>query len=185
MSCSSNGSRFCHFATGLRSPKQRIRETALLEGLAKRVREAAESNKDARQHFSEEYCALGSSSIAKAEYADAMGRIMYYMGGEIGSAMGLSAARLGRSGRQIERLFSLLNLCNMRIKGTNPLVCEMQFNSLKAKKEFVDISTSFLSGLLKEYAAESRIINSSIAKRDGGYIVRVREKKDGERKNKV
>ena len=73
----------------------------------------------------------------------------------------------------------------MRVKSTNPLVCEMQFNSLKAKKEFVDISTSFLSGLLKGYPTESRTINSSIAKRDGRYIVTVREKKDGERKNKV
>ena len=72
----------------------------------------------------------------------------------------------------------------MRVKGTNPLVCEMRFDSLKAKKEFVDISTSFLNGLLKGYATESSTISSSIAKRNGRYIVWVREKKDGERKNK-
>ena len=93
VSCSSNGSDFCQFATGLQPPQQKIRESALLEGLAERVKAEAGSNKDTGQHFSEEYYALGSSSMAKAEYADAMGEIMYYMGSEIGSALGLNAAR--------------------------------------------------------------------------------------------
>jgi predicted hydrocarbon binding protein len=185
VSCSSNGSEFCHFASELPSAQQKIRETALLEGLAERVKAEAESGKDGRQHFSEEYYLLGSASLTKSEYASEMNKIIYYMGGMIGSSLGLNTAKLRRSGKKLERLFSLLNLCSMKVKGTSPLACEMQFNSLKAKKEFVDISISFLNGLLKGYATESKTIHSSIAKRNGRYIVRVTEgNKKGDYKNK-
>ncbi len=176
VSCCSNGSEFCNLISSAASARERTREAALLERLAERVSAEAESNTESRQHFSEEYYMLGSSSITQGDYAGEMNRIIYYMGGAIGASLNLNAARLGKSARKMERLFSLLNLCSMKVKRTDPLVCEMQFDSLKAKKELVDISISFLNGLLKGYATENRAISSSISKRNGKYIVRVTEK---------
>ncbi len=175
ISCSGNGSDYCYFTSAPAPMQFKARNADMLGGLAEKVKSEAESHGGASQRFAEEYYLLGSSSLTRDDYSREMNSVVSHMGSMIGSSLGLNSARLRRSGRQLETLFPLLNLCEMRVKGTNPFSCEMQFSALKAKKEFVDISISFLNGLLKEYAAERKIMRSSIAKRGGTYVVRISE----------
>jgi predicted hydrocarbon binding protein len=183
ISCSGNGSEYCYFTSAPAPMQFKARDVDLLSGLTEKVKAEAESHGDRSQRFAEEYYLLGSSSFTRDDYSREMNSVICHMGSMIGSSLGLDAARLKRSGRQLETLFPLLNLCDMRVKSTNPFACEMQFSALKAKKEFVDISISFLNGLLKEYAAERKIMRSSIARRDGTYVVRISEM-NGKGKNK-
>jgi predicted hydrocarbon binding protein len=178
-SCSSNGSSICHFVTSKNLPLYLDSDGRMvLEKFAGSIRSHIFSTGDARTkpNFAQEYSVLSSSLFLEDGYSEHMRKIVNHLGGEIGSELEISRINKTKASKAVEKLYTMLNLGDIKVKSLRPLSIEMQFHGLKAKKEFVDISIAFLNGLLKDTIGSSAT-NTNATKRRNSYIVKITQAK--------
>ena len=176
ITCSNNNSRFCHFITSNELPL--YLEPAgkdMLDAFAYSIKDHMDDAHHKRM-FSEEYYTLSSSVLLDSEYSNHMQRIIRHMGSQMAPIIGIK--KLNRSSSSvIERVYLLLGLGTLKVRSINPTRIEIQFKGLKAKKEFVDISIAFLSGLLRDAIKGKSQMDSSVSRRGNSYIANVTESK--------
>lgn len=170
VSCSNNGSEFCHFITSSQPVYFEAKGREVLERFVFNTRAHLRQGTIHRQEFSEAYYALSSTVMTEQEYRESMHTIIRHVGSDI-------ASRIRLNPRSIEKLFALLNLGQIKVKSIRPLNVEMRFPMLKAKKEFVDISITFLNGLLSNTIKKGASINTRATKQKDSYVIRIAESK--------
>ncbi len=170
ISCSNNGSDFCHFVTYQSIPHPESDGKFVLNRLINGIMLHLNGNYT-KQGFADEYSALSSSVIMESAYSEHMSKILNHLGGEIASKS------FKPTPNNLERLYELLGLGRLKVKSLRPLGVEIQFPMLKAKKEFVDISIAFLNGLLKDAIRKDSKINTKATKRNSSYVISITESK--------
>jgi predicted hydrocarbon binding protein len=178
ISCSNNDSNFCHFITSESLPLYlEPKGTVVLKKFANLLKESISTpNKKPKPNFMEEYYILSSFVFLEDEYHEHMHKIVYHLGSEISSMLGINRLNQ-KSARSIERLYELLGLGKLSIRSTKRIDMEIHFDRLKAKKGLVDISIAFLNGLLKDAITKDSHINTKGSKKDNSYVVRITESK--------
>jgi predicted hydrocarbon binding protein len=181
VACSNNGSDSCHFITSTNLPLYlEPNGYEVLNKFAKSIKpHILGSGKEAelKSNFPDEYSILSSTVFLESEYSEHMNKVVYHLGSEIASSLNLSKLNKATSSKALEKLYKLLNLGNLNVKSLRPLAIEIQFDRLKSKKEFVDISIAFLNGLLKDTIRKDSSIKTNTSKRKNSYIVRISESK--------
>jgi hypothetical protein len=121
---------------------------------------------------------LKSALLLNAEYTGQVRSVAYYIGNGIASELKLGSERPNaRTCKKVEDAFKLLNLCQLNINSIRPLEAEMRFDVLKSKREFIDISIAFLSGILKGLLNDGANIQTNVENRDYSYTVRISERR--------
>jgi hypothetical protein len=177
VSCIGNGSDFCNFTNsdaiqneiGAREAIERLVD-GLSQCLLDRNREMA------APQFLEEYHMLSSEMLLGGEYAKEINLVVYRVAQELAKRLGRKAQRADYLARAAEHIFGLLDLSKLKVSSIRPLKAEMRFPVLKAKKEFVDISITFLGGFLSGAIGEGSNIRTTSAMSNGSYTVRIRER---------
>jgi len=175
--CSCNGADYCHFVTTESLPLYlEINGSEVLGNFILNTRNSVQYNRDVKKSFSEEYYALSSSVFLDPEYHDHIKKIIYYMGSQI--AMKLNAKDRKTSEIQTyEQLFDILNLGKLSIKKVKPISAVIQFERLNAKKSFVEMSITFLSGLVANRIKQKSILElKQTTKKNNSYIAKINEK---------
>jgi predicted hydrocarbon binding protein len=167
ISCSNNGSDFCRFVTTNAPAQFESDSHYVLERFIDSVKPHLESA-GAKASFAEEYTVLSSAVLTAQEYAGQMHRVIYYLGSEIGS-------RLKPLNRQrLEKLYKIIGMGELKANSMRPLSIRITFPTLKAKKEFVDISIAFLDALLKA-SMGNMAISTRHSKKKNSYILHIKE----------
>jgi predicted hydrocarbon binding protein len=178
VSCSNNGSDLCHFMTSEDPPAHEPDAGEVLSRFAgsitDRIRSKAGAFPSFKENFAEEYLELSSQILSEKEHAEHMHRIVRHLGSTIASETNLET--LNRKAlKNIERAYALLGLGKITTRYAKGIDIELQFDRLKAKKEFVDISIAFLEGLIGSSISGADIKTNS-AKRNKSYVVRIKSK---------
>ncbi|MGI0100781.1 MAG: hypothetical protein ACREBH_03655 [Candidatus Micrarchaeaceae archaeon] len=176
--CSNNGSSFCHFVTTDKLPLYlEPSGNDTLERFTYSIKDRISSgDKGALQQnrFADEYYALSSSVFLNYDYIAHMQKIAYHLGTQVAPALKLTSLN-GSSGRSLERLYSLLGLGILKVESAKPAKISIRFDRLKAKKEFVDISIAFLSGLLRHSMKNRSPVEPKVSRKGNSYMVYVTE----------
>jgi predicted hydrocarbon binding protein len=163
VSCCNNGAQCCKFATGITVADP---FSTNIDGILNMLK-ADPSEGMVRP----EYQMLISEPLMRAEYSGQISTIFAHLGRQIAANWGdkMSAAVLDGSAKAMER-FGL-----GRLEGSaRPLKLEIRLDGVKAKKEFVDISISFLNGMIGRYF--SKPLKSQLTKGEkGSYRIIVKQ----------
>jgi predicted hydrocarbon binding protein len=171
VACSNNGSDSCHFVSSKTFSPMESNGSNMLERVIAGVGQNLKENSKG-DSFSDEYACLASSMLLDDEYSVQMAKIMMHIGFEISNVLGFDLSKNAHHDL-MQRIFRLLNICEIVIKSQKPLKLEMHFGVLKAKKEFVDISIAFLNGFLEGSMKQNSKINARTLRRGNSYIVTI------------
>ena len=178
IACSSNGSDYCHFVTSdslplyLESNGQEV-----LQNFIRKISRTIHTRQEPPKSIPEEYYALSSSVFIDPEYQDHINKVVYYLGRQTALNLGEYTKSKSRSTSQTyEGLFHLLNLGELKLKSLRPVNATIHLDRLKAKKEFVDISITFLNGLLSGKLSKNSLLEARTARSGNAYLVKIFEK---------
>ncbi|MEM0150104.1 MAG: hypothetical protein QXW10_04365 [Candidatus Micrarchaeaceae archaeon] len=146
--CANNNSDRCTFIFSS-SERQRGAPAHIAEGeeLIGKIAEGITSAGSSKEGVSSSYLALLSNIVTKPEYIDEMKGIMAYIGGEIGGRLGSSSKR-----KLIGAVNILKNAYGIvpEIASFKPVSITINYDGTKWRKEDIDLSLAFLSGLLPQ-----------------------------------
>lgn len=177
-SCRSNGADKCHFVTSDELPLYLdANGHEVIDRFVTHARSDMIRNRKSGQQIAEEYYALSSSVFTDNEYLDHINKVVYYLGNQIGSTINVpKLSHTKGSVKVLEELFPMFNLGDLSIKSLKPLNATIRFDRLKAKKEFVDISITFLQGLLKHSLRQDSALDVRTSRKNNSYIAKLTER---------
>ncbi|MCL5430156.1 MAG: hypothetical protein M1504_01605 [Candidatus Marsarchaeota archaeon] len=129
----------------------------------------------ARDNVSTGYYSLASNLLVDRTYLEHMRSIAGYIGVSVGSELFRNKNRTRYAIGTILRTIKLLNFGNPMVESIKPFHLRLSFDGLTSRREFVDVSLSFVNGLLstgfgKDMVAIERNSN-------GRYVVDIKEEK--------
>jgi predicted hydrocarbon binding protein len=121
------------------------------------------------------YHSLLYTPLLGKEYSEYIGQIASYFGGKVGASIMEGRGRKGgeRAKRAVEQAIGLLNMGTAKVKSIKPLDMRISFDELESRQGFVDISLSFVNGLLSSGIASGKAAATE-SLRDGRYTVEIR-----------
>jgi predicted hydrocarbon binding protein len=158
--CCNNGAEACRFTTAgsLGDPF-----TTDMDGIFSVLKASASEGR-----VRPEYQMLGTAPLMKADYSDQINALFFSLGQTAASAIPegkISAKALQHAASEMER-FGLGRL----EYAPRPLKMEIRLDGVKAKKEFVDISISFLNGMIGRHFGKP--LRSQLTQgRNGSYRI--------------
>jgi predicted hydrocarbon binding protein len=107
-------------------------------------------------------------------YSEYMKQIVSYIGSSVGSELFTSShGRNGKGAAQsIEQAIKLLNLGIPSVKSVKPLDIKVSFDELSSRQGFVDMSVSFINGLLSSSFAGRAVATENV--QNGQYTVSIK-----------
>jgi predicted hydrocarbon binding protein len=176
--CMNNGAGSCHFVTSdnaklyLEYDGRRILKS-FADSINSKLNNASIKG---QKMFAGEYAALSALLLTSSEYSEEVLKISYYLGGEVGMSIGMTKFNKS-SANELGRLYALLGLGEITIKSIKPLNIMIHFDRIKAKKEFVDISIAFLSGVLSKTSKKGFSTRARLSNNGSSYNIVVTELK--------
>jgi predicted hydrocarbon binding protein len=183
-SCVNDAGQYCKFSTNYKGEGLAFNggNEHALEKLVDHVAEKIKTShgrQNLKSGMSNEYYLLSSSIMFDKEYIESMKSIASYMGKSLGAKLFASNGKAPSNrtaANEIERTIRMLNLGNPTVKGTKPLHISISFDRITSKKEFVDVSLSFINGLLSDRLDHDAVATER-SNRDS-YVVEIKELKN-------
>lgn len=183
-SCVNDEGQYCKFSTNYKGEDLAFNggNEHTLEKLVDHMAEKIKSSHgklNPKSGISNDYYLLSSSLLLDKEYLESIKSIASYMGKSLGAKLfspNGKAASSRTAANEIEKTIKMLNLGNAKVMGTKPLHISVSFDRLTSKREFVDVSLSFINGLLSDRISHEAVATER-SNRDS-YIVEIRERKN-------
>lgn len=169
VSCCNNGGEYCSFMTG-QGPEEG--EQHKVAELNRFISYASSAPQERERNMLVEYQMISSTPLMNREYSDSIRIMLSYAGAAISEAY--TSGKVTKAA--MERLTTITHMLGLGIVDykLKPLKVEVMFNDARAKKEFVDISISFLNGMIGGYfsgALKPRLSSG----RGGSYKITMRQ----------
>lgn len=183
-SCVNDAGQYCKFSTNYKGEDLAFNGgnehtvEKLVDHMAEKVK-SSHGRLNLKSGISNEYYLLSSSLLLDKEYLESIKSIAAYMGKSLGAKLFASNGKAPSSrhtASEIEKTIRMLNLGTPKVMGTKPLHISVSFDRITSKREFVDVSLSFINGLLSD-----RMSNEAVAterRNKDSYVVEIRERKN-------
>lgn len=183
--CTSNSSETCNFVT-TSHPDYSIAasDATIINKFMEHLDSYINGNAEAspRELIPEEYHALLTSPIVNGMDSDSMRNVMAYAGNALAKQMGINSGSHKRISaykiRKIESAMRVLNMGKIEIKSLNPIRINVAFDALTSKREYVDASLAFLSGILNPLVSKTGFnVETACVNKNDAYHVKITEKR--------
>ncbi len=183
-SCVHNEGAKCRFTTVDAPGKPRVHkdEKVALSKLAHHIADKARGpnyyglDRKSAVKISNSYYSLASQMLNDKSYADSMKSIVAYLGTSVGAKLFASYSKERHASHLMElaHTIKLLNLGNPIVESLRPFRMSVSFDALSSRREFVDLSLSYINGLLS--SGFGNAISATQRSEDGSYVVDITER---------
>ena len=148
-----------------------------LDELAEMVKQRSMSEQIGQTEIASEYQSLLYTPVLDVAYSDYMKQIASYLGNSVGSRIASSLPKGNGKARMqsIEQAIRTLNMGTPMVRSMKPLDIRIKFDELASRQGFVDISLSFINGLLSSSMVGKATATESI--QNGHYTVDIKGSK--------